>query len=176
VDHHAAVRERVALALRASGEQHGAHRRRLAEAVRRDLRLDELHRVVDREAGGHRAARRIDVHLDVLRPPGLVQEEELRHHRVRDLVVDRGADEDDAVLEEARVDVVGPLAAARTLDDEGDEGLRFHRGFHAGHSIGPRAGGVGVAVRIESAHLGSVICAFSRRNLRTLRSRISIAI
>src|SRR5256885_3565948 len=39
-------------------------RSRLPDAQGRDLGLDVLHGVVDREAGGHRAPRRVDVHVD----------------------------------------------------------------------------------------------------------------
>jgi len=41
---------------------------------------------------------------------------ELRVDEVRNLVVDGRADEDDAFVEQPRVDVEGALAAARLLD------------------------------------------------------------
>ena len=47
----------VALALGAGGQQQRAHRGRLADADRRDVGLDVLHGVVDRQAGGDDAAR-----------------------------------------------------------------------------------------------------------------------
>ena len=54
----------------------------------------------------------------------VVEEQELGHDDVGHLVVDGRAQEDDALLEQQRIDVVGPLAAAAGLDDHGDEGLR----------------------------------------------------
>ena len=45
----------------------------------------------------------------------------LRDHEVGDLVVDRGAEEDDALIEQARVDVELALAAGGALDDHGDQ-------------------------------------------------------
>ena len=51
VDHDPGVGQGMALARGAGGEQHGAHRGRLADAVRRHVAGDELHRVVDRQAG-----------------------------------------------------------------------------------------------------------------------------
>ena len=48
--------------------------------------------------------------------------QELRDDEVRDLVVDRRAEEDDALVEQARVDVVLALAAGGALDDRGDQG------------------------------------------------------
>ncbi len=53
----------------------------------------------------------MDVALRILR----LEEEHLGDHQARDLVVDRATEEDDVVLEEARIDVVGALTAARLL-------------------------------------------------------------
>ena len=50
-----------------------------------------------------------------------LEEEELGDDQVGDVVVDRRPEEDDAVLEEAGVDVVGALAATGLLDDDGDK-------------------------------------------------------
>ena len=84
-------------------------------------RFDELHGVVDREPGGHDAARRVDIERNVLvRVLGL-EEQHLGDHDVRHVVLDRANDEDQAVLQEARIDVVCPLAARRLLDDHRDQ-------------------------------------------------------
>jgi len=48
--------------------------------------------------------------------------QELRDDQVGDLVGDRGAEEDDSLSEEPRVDVEGALATSALLDDHGDEG------------------------------------------------------
>src|SRR2546426_2941636 len=50
--------------------------------------------------------------------------EELGHDEVCDLVVDRCAEEDDPVLEQARVDVEGALPARVLLDHHRDQGHR----------------------------------------------------
>ena len=42
------------------------------------------------------------------------------------LIGDRPSNHDDAVLEQARVDVIGPLAAAGFFDDDGDQVIVFH--------------------------------------------------
>ena len=110
------VRQRAALPLRAPGEQNGADRHGDPDAHRAHVRLDELHRVVDREPGVDVAARRVDVERDVVLGILGLEMEELRVHDVRDLVVDLGAEKDDALIEEARVDVERALAAARLLD------------------------------------------------------------
>jgi hypothetical protein len=49
------------------------------------------------------------------------QEEQLGDDEVGHVVVDGGAEEDDAVLEQPRVDVEGPLAAVGGFDDGGDD-------------------------------------------------------
>ena len=47
----------------------------------------------------------------------MFKEEELRHDQVRHVVFDRADDEDEAVLQQPRVDVVCPLSPRRLLDD-----------------------------------------------------------
>ena len=110
-----------ALALRAAGEQERAHRHRDADARRLHVGADELHRVVDREARVDDAARRVDVDRDVLVGVVGLEVQQLGDDEVRDLVVDRGADEDDALAQQAGVDVERALAARVLLDDDGDE-------------------------------------------------------
>ena len=50
VDEDLRMWERAALALRSAGQDDGAHGHRHADADRLHVRLDELHRVVDRES------------------------------------------------------------------------------------------------------------------------------
>ena len=78
---------------------------------------DVLHRVVDREAARHHAAGAVDVEHDLLVGILALQEEKLGDDDVGDVVVDLGAEEDDAVLEQAAEDVPVALAAVRRLDD-----------------------------------------------------------
>ncbi len=113
--------QRVALALGAGREQERAHRGRLPHADGRHSGLHVLHGVVDREAGRDRAARRVDVEDDVLVGVFGLEEQHLGDDDVGDVVVDRRAEEDDAVLEQARVDVVAALAAVGLLDDRRDD-------------------------------------------------------
>ena len=126
VDHDVRVRQRVAFAFRAGAEEHRAHAGGDAHAIRRHVARHELHRVVDREAGRHGAAGRVDVDVDVLLRVLHLEEKHLRDHDVRDLVVDRRADEDDAILEETRIDIVTALAAPGLLDNDGNQhGMDF---------------------------------------------------
>ena len=121
VDHDPAVGQRVALALGACRQQHRRHAGGHADADRGHRRAQVLHRVVDGEAGGDHAAGRVDVEVDVLvRVLGL-EEEQLGDDQVGDVVLDGVAQEDDALLEQPAVDVVGALAPAAALDDHGHE-------------------------------------------------------
>ena len=106
----------------AAGEDHGAHGHGDPAADRPHVGLDELHRVVDRQARVDDAAGAVDVELDLLLGVGRLQVQELGVDEVRDLVVHRGAEEDDALVEQAGVDVERALAARVLLDDHGDQG------------------------------------------------------
>ena len=90
----------------------------MPDAQRRDVGLDELHRVVDRQARADRAAGRVDVEVDVLVGVLALEEEHLRDDQVGGLVGDRADQEDHALAQQARVDVVRALAAAGLLDDD----------------------------------------------------------
>ena len=89
VDHDARVRQGVALALGAGGQQHRAHAGRLADAVGGHVAGDVLHRVVNAQARRHRAAGRVDVQVDVGLGVVELQEQHLRHDQVGAAVVDR---------------------------------------------------------------------------------------
>src|SRR5436309_15187588 len=76
---------------------------------------------VDGERGRERAARAVDVDLDVAVRRLVLEEQELRRDRARHVVVDDPADEDHRVLQESRVDVVRALAAPVVGDDCRDQ-------------------------------------------------------
>jgi len=94
------------------------------------------------ETGGrHLAARAVDVERDLFLGVLRLQKEKLRDDEVRDLIVDWRADEDDALLEESRVDVEGALPPTGVLDHHRDEvvGWRLHL-VHVGHKRHSRHG------------------------------------
>ena len=115
------------------GQEHRRRGRRLAHAEGAHVGTDELHRVVDGEQARDLAARRVDVEADVLVGVFRLEMQQLGHHEVRHRVVDRSADEDDALLEEAGVDVESSLAAVGLLDDRRHQvvasGLHQFRGL-----------------------------------------------
>gem|GEM_PF-707658 len=54
---------------------------------------------------------------------------ELRDDDIRDVVVDRPADEDDAILQETRINIVGALSSIRPLNHHGN--ITVHIAVHA---------------------------------------------
>src|SRR5919109_3220317 len=121
MDEDLCVRERHALLPRAAGEQERTHAHRYPDADRLHVRLDELHRVVDREAGVDAAARRVYVEADVLVGIFGLEMQQLRDDQVRNVLVDRGAEEHDPLVEKARVNIEGALSSRGLLDDHWDQ-------------------------------------------------------
>src|SRR6056297_701050 len=117
VQQDAAVRQRETLSLGAGGEQDSCCRGGLAEADGGDVVLDELHRVVDGEQRGDVATRAVDVDVDVLVGVLRLEVDQLCTQQAGDLVVDRCLQEDDVLLEQPAVEVVGALAPTGLLDD-----------------------------------------------------------
>ena len=79
------LRQRETLAFRARRQQQRAHRSALADADRRHVGSDELHRVVDRHPGRDRAAGLVDVEIDVFLRVFGFEKEKLRDDQVGDL-------------------------------------------------------------------------------------------
>src|SRR5439155_10974603 len=105
VDENLRVRERHPLAACAGCKQQRSQRHRDPDTGGRDLWLDELNRVVDREPRVDGAPRAIDVERDVLARVFRLEMEQFSDRQVGDLIVDRRAKEDDPLAEETRVDV-----------------------------------------------------------------------
>ena len=91
------------LPFRSGAKQDRAHAGGHPDAVGIHVAGEELHRIVDRQASSHRAARRIDVNADVFLAVLHLEEKQLRDDQIGDVIVDRGAEENDPVLEQAGV-------------------------------------------------------------------------
>src|SRR5216684_1247143 len=115
----ARVGQRKALFGCAAGEKHGGDGGSLADAGGHYVGLYKLHGVVDGEARGDGAARRIDIELDVALGIFGLQEEHLRSGEVGDVIVDGRTDKNDVLFQQARINVVGAFAAAGLLDHHG---------------------------------------------------------
>ena len=128
MNHDARQRERIALALRSCRQEQGAHARRLSDADRRYIGTDVLHGVVDGETCRHDAAGAVDIKMDVFVGILRFKEEELRDDDVRNVVVDRPADENDTVFQEARINIIRTLPTIRPLDHHGN--ITVHVAVH----------------------------------------------
>jgi hypothetical protein len=121
VDDDLGIGQGEAFALGSAGKQDGGHGCRLADADGHYVILDEAHGVVDGQPGTDDAAGGIDVDGHVLfRVLGL-QEQQLGDGHVGHVVVDRRADENNRVLQQPGIDVVGPFDVPRLFDDHGNE-------------------------------------------------------
>jgi hypothetical protein len=166
VDHDPRVGQHPPLTSRAGGEQERGHGCGLADAERGDRGADVLHGVVDGEASGDDAPGGVDVEVDGLGGVLGLEEEQLRDDERGRVVVDGPVDADDALLEQAREDVVGALPAGGVLDDHGHQPVLAARGVSrrrqrvrgGGGEEGPRSGG-GEAAQ----HGGGGALGFTRR-------------
>src|SRR5690606_22645109 len=121
VDHDLAVGQGVPTALGARRQEERAHGCGQPHADGPHLGLDQPHGVVDGKACRNASAGAVDVQVDVGVGILSFQKEQLGDDQVRHVVGDGPAQEDDPILEQARVDVVSPLASVGLLDDGGDE-------------------------------------------------------
>src|SRR5207249_2795395 len=85
------------------------------KAIRGYVAGQKLHRVVNGKAGGDIAAWRIDVDVDVLLRVFHLQEEQLRDHEIRYVIINRRSNENDAVFEQPRINVIAALATPSLL-------------------------------------------------------------
>ena len=120
MDKNARIGQGRAFAFGAPSEQDSPHAGRHTDARRPDLGLDEMHGVVDRQASIDLPTWAVDVHLDVVVWILLREVQQLRHDQVRDHIVDGRAQEDDAILQEQRKDVVAALSTIGLLDHHRD--------------------------------------------------------
>src|SRR5579859_1285985 len=149
MDEDPGVGQRHPLALGPGRQDHRGRRGGLADTARGDVRLDELHRVVDRHHRGHRPARRVDVHGDVAIGVDGLQRQQLGHDVVRRGIVDLDAEEDDPLLEElvVRVHLLDPVRRALHEGRQDVPGLRAPQAVLAhvrllwvDHDTGPAVG------------------------------------
>ena len=90
VDQNARVGQGRAFALRSTAQKDRTHGSGHADAGRGDPRLDQVHRVIDRQPGVDVAARAVDVHLDLAVGILLSKIQQLRHDQVGDDIIDWG--------------------------------------------------------------------------------------
>ena len=121
MDHDLGIRERKALAFFTCREEYCRHRCRHADAGRRDIRLNVVHGVENGESGRHMAAGGVDIEGDILFRVLRGKEEHLGDDEIGDVTVDWAAEENDALFEQARINVVGSLTERGLFDNHGDQ-------------------------------------------------------
>ena len=124
MDHHFRVFQRISFSFCSSGEYDRTHRCSHADTDSDDIRLHVLHRVIDRETGCDVTTGRIDIESDRSLRIFFREEKELSDHRIRDIRVDRVAEENNPILEETRVYVIGAFLSPDFIDDRRDEEIR----------------------------------------------------
>ena len=114
MDENGRVRQGQTLPLRPRSQQHGRSRGCHAQTDRLNIGTHVIHGVVDRRHRGEGATGRVDVHADLAIGIHRLQAQQLSHHGIGDVVGHRGAEEDDAVLEQlgVRVDTTHAVGGA----------------------------------------------------------------
>src|ERR1700678_318382 len=120
VDEDTRVGQSKPLALGARKQKKCSHAGRLPDAIRHHVVLDELHRIVNGQAGGNRPARGVDIKLDVFFWVFAGEKQHLGNDEVGNLVIDGRSKKDDVIAKQTGIDIVGALAATRLLDHHGD--------------------------------------------------------
>lgn len=128
VNHDPGVGQAVSFPFCSGSKQNGSHAGGLSDAVGVHLTADVLHRVVNGQARGDVTAWGVNIDADVFFGVLHLQEEKLSDDRVGHAVINRRANEDNPIFEEAGVDIVGALSTPRLFNDARDKvvGFRIH--------------------------------------------------
>src|SRR5690348_10642171 len=127
VDEYSGVGKGETLALLTCGQKHCAHTHGHAYTYGRDFWLEPLHSVVDGETCVDYATGRVDVEVNILGCILALEEQQLGYGQVCYGVVDWCANEDDTLLQQARINVHMAFATRRLLNDCGNVyAMRLH--------------------------------------------------
>ena len=119
MDHDIGIGEGKAFSVSPGGEEDRTHAGGHSDAVGIYRASHELHGVINSQSSGHRSPRGVDVDADIFFPVIHLEEKELGDYGIGDMVIDGRSDEDNSILKESGIDIVGLLAVAATFDDEG---------------------------------------------------------
>src|SRR5581483_4997381 len=98
VDQNGGIRQAEAFAFLSGRQEDRAHAHRHAHTYRRDIWFDVLHGVIDGQACINAPTRRVDIHLDVFGGILALEVEQLCDGNIGNGVINRRADEDDALF------------------------------------------------------------------------------
>ena len=102
MDHNTSIGQGLALARSSSSEKEGTHTCRHTEANGLNIARDELHGIVNSKTSRDGSTRRVDVQSDVGLRILVGQEQKLRHKNIGHLIIDIGAQKQNAILEQLR--------------------------------------------------------------------------
>jgi len=125
VNQNSGVRKRKSFLVRACRQKHSRHAGGLSYADGAHVVLDELHRIVNRQARRDRSAGAVDVQRNIAVRVFGFEEQQLGNDQIRNVVVNRRADEDDAVAKQPRINVVGAFASVRLFNNHRNQGHVF---------------------------------------------------
>lgn len=120
VDHDMGIGEAKTFSGSAGGQQDGAHGGGNAQAVGVHIAGNKLHRIINGQSRRDRAAGGININVNVLFRVCHLEEQQLGNDGVGYVVINAGADEDDAVLEEPGINVKSAFPASVLFHDHGD--------------------------------------------------------
>src|SRR5690606_1431884 len=121
VDHHPGIWQTIPLALSTGGQQEGPHATGLTNTHCADVWLDKLHSVVNRHSRRYGSSRRVDIKMNIFIGIFRLQEQELLHYQVRHVIFNRPNQENNPLLQQARINIVRALTARRLLYNDGHQ-------------------------------------------------------
>jgi glycosyltransferase involved in cell wall biosynthesis/SAM-dependent methyltransferase len=107
VDHNFTVRESKAFAFFTSREKYCGHTRCQAHTDGADIGFDMLHGVVDSQTSSDRATWGVDIQFNIFFWTLVFEEEKLSNNNVGNIVINFTAKENNSILKQARIDIVG---------------------------------------------------------------------
>jgi len=120
VNHDSTVGQNETLPLGPCGEENRRHAGGHADAVGHHIAGEEVDGIIDGHASSDHATGGVNVQMDILFGILHLQVKELRDHHIGNVIVDSGANEDDAVLEQAGINIHRPLTPTGILNDVGN--------------------------------------------------------
>ena len=117
VDHDIRMREGIAFALRTGGQEDSRHAGTGSDTDGGNIRMDILHRIIDRKAGGHDAAGAVDVEVDIFGRVFGFQEEKLCNDDIGHMVFNLAVKEYNAILQKSGINIIGALSASGLFDN-----------------------------------------------------------
>src|SRR3982075_2812048 len=136
VNHDIRVWQSVTFSLSTSRQQNGSHARRNTHTIGSNITGHELHRIVNCQTGGNGAARRINVKINITLRILHLQKQELGNNAVCYEIINRSADDTEAIFEQSGINVISSFLVAAPFDDCRRVVVAGRSEYPVGHSLG----------------------------------------